>query len=447
MKMKKLFCYILIILSISLTYCMNQSDPLKVTSHKEQRYNVIIITRDVENDSIGYNRLDDAEINLIFAQLSICFTKNKREIDSVRSNLEMNIQGSELKDYILDNFDKNLKLTDRCKINPENQYSIILFNEMFFSKDEALTKEEVDNIVNCYKVFPFFPKTFLFMNFLYKDNIKPEYKSQLDVSQVVYNEIFEGIDKWDYPFMNFTEEGAQQQLISPKSPGMMYYKNYVEQAMKGISTFFATKLLFNQTKIFFENNEIGYYNKSSYYMESLSDFKEEDKFKDIGVPFYMIGNYDMSLSPGVALPIPIINSFKNLVCYDIDVRRNFHTSIVGKNIFLFASNTYPTDLISFDNGMWICADAKGDDFSWCKDSSFTAYGLDEDNVIGEEEEGVEERSVKQRFVKPKFDDLPSVSGIFNKSDTTITPIKQKGYLEFSMGNNKYKIRIFDVKLT
>jgi len=77
--------------------------------------------------------------------------------------------------------------------------------------------------------------------------------------------------------------------------------------MKGISTFFATKLLFNQTKIFFENNEIGYYNKSSYCMEALSDFKEEREFKISDVPFYMIGNFNATLSPGVA-PTHVINS-------------------------------------------------------------------------------------------------------------------------------------------
>ena len=434
--MKKLFGYSLIALSINLVYCMNLSEP---STPKSLNYNVIVITRDTQDDSVGYNRLDDAEINLIFAQLSNCFQGN----NDIRNQLEENIQQSELKDDILSSFDKNSKLAQQCKANPKNQYSIILFNEMFFSRDEALTKEEVDKIVSCYEAFhKFFPKTFLYMNFLYKDNMKPEYKTQLEASCIMYNTIFENINEWDYPFMNFTEEGVQQQLISPNSPGMRYYKNYVNQAKKGISLFFATRLLFNQTKIFFENHEIGYYNKSSYCMEALTDFKEGGEFKSYDVPFYMIG--DFSTHPLSNVP-DIINNLKNLVCYDMDVRRNFHKKTAGEDVFLFASNTYPTDLISFDDGIWICADAKGDDFSWCNNLSFKALNLDEDSV--EEEAEAEERSLKQRFVKPKLDDLPSISGIFQKKMSTIIPIKQKNCFEFSIGNNKYKIRIFEVKLT
>lgn len=436
--MSKLFCYTLFILSFGLAYCV---DPL----FKKSDCNVIIVTRDVGEDSVGYNRLDEAEINLIFAQLSRCFMCASDEDAGVRAKLEEKVADSVLARDILSCFEDSSSSAMNCKVD-HGKYSIVLFNEMFFSKDEALTKEEVDKIVNCYRAFSFPRNTLAYINFLYKDNIKPEYKEQLAVSNAVYNGIFAWFNKWDYPFMNFMGEGVQQQLISLESPGMRYYKNYIEQAMKGVSTFFAAELLFNQTKIFLGMEEIGYYNKSSYCMESLSDFKEGDKFKHIGVPFYVIGNFDTTLSSSAA-PIHVINSLQNLVCYDMDVRRNFHPSMAEKNTFLFASNTYPTDLISLNNGMWICADSKGIDFSWCE-APFTAHGLNEDSVAEEEEEEKEEeRSVKQRFVRPEFYDLPSVSGIFDKNDATITPIKQKGLLEFNVGNNKYKIRIFDVKLT
>jgi len=95
---------------------------------------------------------------------------------------------------------------------------------MFFSKDNALTKEEVDKIVSYYKAFSVSKKTFAYINFLYKDNAKLEYKKQLDVSRTVYKNIFEDFDKWTFPFMNFAEEGDQQMSMLQSSAEWQYYK-------------------------------------------------------------------------------------------------------------------------------------------------------------------------------------------------------------------------------
>lgn len=85
-------------------------------------------------------------------------------------------------------------------------------------------------------------------------------------------------------------------------------------------------LLFNQTKIFYKGEEIGYYNKSSF-CDEYANFLDEK-------PYYVIGNFNTIYKEEPPLRIDC------LTCYDIDVVSNeCYRYYMDGSIFAFSSNS------------------------------------------------------------------------------------------------------------
>lgn len=238
----------------------------------KQKIRVITITRN--SSTYGYGKLDTGEINLIFAQLAACMSDQK----AIQDLLMARTEGSALQQDILRKYTENI---EKQTITPSNM-TIILFNEMFFGKDFALTKSEVDYIISCYQAFhKFLPNTFLHINFLYKDVYSKFYEAQLQESYEVYKEICGKV--YPFSFINFIDN------YENKKENDALCKEYIE---KILASGIAPTLLFNQTKVFFGGYEIGFYNKSSHYLESIADFIDENETTlKTDFPFYVIGNF------------------------------------------------------------------------------------------------------------------------------------------------------------
>lgn len=209
----------------------------------------------------------------------------------------------------------------------------------------------------------------------------------------------------------------------------------------------APTLLLNQTKVFFGGREIGFYNKSSHYLESLADFIDESaKSFKTGFPFYVIGNFCSHYSEFLTLSKyweheiackMWMDSITNLVCYDIDAIENeVPYKRKTKNPVLFASNSHygPMTSIASNKVMYIdertgkktfiCADPAGVELTKVVSTADDKIIVDEDSVI-------------------------AVTGIFKTDNKIIFPIEHVNALsslDFRFGPNMYNIRVYDLNL-
>ena len=328
------------------------------------KYNVITISRDITTTS--YNRLTKEEIYLIFIQLAKCF----KEVDT--SKLLSEREWSEQAKNILEMTVSKLKDTDTP--------TIIVFNEAFFGQDQPLSRENVDEIIEIYtKYASYMPNSYLYINFLYMDENKEEYKGQTEISKNRYSEIN------SEAFIVDNKDNSQKESYLIKSKD-----GPEKEAM----------LLFNQTKIFYNGKEVGFYNKSSYYKESPNLFNGE---------YYVIGDFTTNYyeeDEDVQQP------FDCLTCYDIDV--------VGKDNmpegpnFIFSSNTsssLPAALFEIygnmnDKKFFICSDAK----------------YNENEEITKDINCEEAKDSEYLFYK--------LNGVFMYKNTNLCPIKEIQEIKF-----------------
>ena len=309
----------------------------------KQNIRVITITR--KNSAYGYGKLDTGEINLIFAQLAACINNQK----VIHELLLSRTKDSALQKDILQKYIENI---EKQPITPSSHnVTIILFNEMFFCKDSALTKSEVDDIISCYQAFhKFLPNTFLHINFLYQDAYSKFYEIQLQESYKVYKEIYNKV--YPFSFMNFidySEDDDEEDYKENKKRNDALCKEYIE---KILASEIASTLLFNQTKVFFDGYEIGFYNKSSYYLEAIAEFLDETRNSlKTEFPFYVIGNFNSHCSEFLTLSKSWehalgckmwMDNIINFICYDIDAIENdvSYNKVKAKNLVLFASNSH-----------------------------------------------------------------------------------------------------------
>lgn len=390
------------------------------------RQNIRVITIKRNSGVYGYGKLDQGEINLIFAQLADCISGPK-----VSFELLSNRTGSsKIKEGILQIYTENVGKLPTTSHN----MTVILFNEMFFGKDSALTKTEVDYIIDSYKAFhKFLPNTFLHINFLYKDICSEHYKSQLQESGMVYKEICGNV--YPFSFMNFIDDYER------KTENDSFCKSYME---KILASGMAPTLLFNQTKVFFEGYEIGFYNKSSHYLESLADFMDEtEKTLKTECPFYVIGNFCSHYSEFLTLSKSWehetackmwMDSITNLVCYDIDAIENeVPYKRKTKNPVLFASNSHYCLMASITSNPLIYTGVEevGTKTFICADPE----GTELDRTIIKNDELITTEDARTGIFK-----------INSKTIFPIEPIKALSSLDFRFGPNLYNIQVYDLNL-
>ena len=274
-----------------------------ICNFRSEAYNVITVSRNTGDDA-NYDKLAPDEVRLVFEQLATLIpTEPIKEAKGGEPSTELPL-------------------------------TIVVFNEAFFGQYEPLSKEEVDEITNFYKKLP---NTCLYMNFLYTDSYAEknaeEYNLQVEISKKRYLEILtkEG-DKMLKEIMqpSFIFSDRIQKCIELGHLGTKVYteeeKNYLKSSSeKNIKV--GQSLLFNQTKIFYRGNEIGYYNKSSF-------CNEYDKFCT-KKPYCVIGNFNTIYW---AEPPLRMNC---LTCYDIDAVSNecYRCYMEEKSIFAFSSNS------------------------------------------------------------------------------------------------------------
>lgn len=311
---------------------------------------------------LEYNKIDIREVSLVFASLarSIGLHDNKK----IRDKLVI-IAGTSDPMGIIRSFDEANHFSN-LPINL-NKSIVVLFNEMFFGKESALEKNEVDEIIACYNNFLefFSPDTYLYINFLYKDKVSSDshINKQIETSKCRYKEIAEK----EAPI--FATSGAIASIFFevPKQRTREFHydqSNFNGKYLRLVnnhkvdSDVFRGELLINQTKILFQGKEIGFYNKSSFNEECLLYFKEGDTFKEMGIPFYLIGNFS---TVWYEAHNPLLDTITSIVCYDVDVGAK---ELPPSKIFMFASNVHTDFAWSLGNrgivdDCYVCADATG----------------------------------------------------------------------------------------
>lgn len=369
-KQKKLLILINILfvfLFEQISYCMmiEKESPLPA--------NCVIATRNTclptvsSFASASYGKMSTEEVYLVFAELARVISGNE---EAVYKKLTEKLGVSFLANKAIQAF-KSKKLMNpstSASLLKTDKPAIVLFNEMFFGRDVALSKLEVDGITGCYRDFlEFFPNTYLYINFLYKDKFNPSYGSQIEISKQRYAQI-QKKEVLTGGWTPFPSIWIDQHPYDPKKHYTdMFNGKYLDLVnSKDIaSDIFAGELLLNQTKIFYKGEEIGFYNKSSFRGESMSDFRIGSTFKTKGIPFYVIGNFTTTwLSDHDTL----LDNITNIICYDVDAMLGLSLPIPQKNFCFFASNTH-TDFVAsvkdraekhkvFDK-TYICSDAEG----------------------------------------------------------------------------------------
>ena len=244
---------------------------------RSETYNVITVSRDTT--AVNYDKLAPDEIRLVFEQLAT---------------------------FIPAEPIKEAKEGDPSTKPP---LTIVVFNEAFFGQYEPLSKDDVNEIIETYRSFQsHMGNSRLYINFLYMDTNKKEYEEQIKNSKKRYEEITtEGVK---FPSFFVEDEEISTETFKGGPQG-------------------GQVLLFNQTKIFYRENEIGYYNKSSF-------CNEYDKFYDKNL-YYVIGNFNTIYNRKEEHQLQI----DCLTCYDIDVVSNecYRHYMDGKSIFAFSSNS------------------------------------------------------------------------------------------------------------
>lgn len=421
-KLLTLINILFVFLFKQISYCtmVEQESPLPV--------NCIIATRNVEAFplvSVSYGKMSKEEIRLVFAGLAFIISGNE---EAVLKKTTKDLATSSLLNYVKKAFKekKLVRFYDTPLLN-KNKPTVVLFNEMFFGRTIPLSRSEVDDIVNCYKEFlEFLPNTYLYINFLYKDKFSQSYNSQIEVSRRRYAEIQKNevsTGGWD-PFPSIWI--AQH----PSDPKQHYTGTFNGVYLKLVnsediaSDTFRENLLFNQTKIFYEGKEIGFYNKSSFQKESILDFNDGSKFKEKGIPFYMIGNF---ATIWLADHDPLLDDITNVVCYDVDAMLRLSGPIPLNNFCFFASNTHTDFVASVRDGAkdhrvfkkaCVCSDAEG-----------RIGGLN----------GFESIDAGYRG---------AISGIFTATPKTLFPLvatPPAGTLSFKFPKSNYSMYIFDCK--
>jgi hypothetical protein len=402
--------------------------------------NVVTITR--ENKTSSYGKLNFEEILLVFAQLARCIPDN--EVSKIEALLQKTIEDdigtdsaisakrNPLKELAMREFKKDYKAV----IDPKKA-TIVLFNEMFFGKTAALEKMEVDRIILCYQKFvPFLSGIYLCINFLYRDSMQVPYEEQVKTSMSRYEEIMKvemarkpGCGEFvsvTFGSYNSPDNYYTDQKMSSLAFNGKYLSSILEHGKSKEVTVDNGSLLFNQTKILFSGDEIGFFNKSSFSQESLPDFLTWDGknfVQKLKVPFYMIGDFQIHW---LKEENPLFKEISHLICYDTEAMLNFKT-LPSKKFCLFISNSYNTLPASiadrrkkhgvFDE-YYICADATG-------------VFLDE----------------KQVTFMSNIKNIANITGIFKTTQNALFPLQSIPYtsqLAFSFYQNAYTIYTYNL---
>jgi hypothetical protein len=285
---------------------------------------------------------------------------------------------------------------------------------------------------------------------LYEDAVSGLYAEQIARSKNRYRSILEQEKtSGNFRFISVSVDTDNGSVNYNNYDGIngLYLQYAADEEIEG--AIFQGRLLFNQTKIFFGDRELGFFNKSSLRGESRFDFEKpirqqvkegfptgNGKFRT-DFPFYVIGDF-------ATFPLvidPPVGHGRILICYDVDALLNLPVDD-PRSFCLFASNTHPDllasiverkekgdeqEMVGFD-GMYICADSEGrstDDLSYLSDDK-------EMSVYGKAVTGVFETS------------LPSLLPLIENS-----PCRRVDFtVEVGAGNkNDYKILVFGSKLS
>lgn len=331
--------------------------------------NALIATR--ESKISTYAEINKEEIYLVLAQLAKAVSpENVEEIGRIIQEKDFGDSPDIIKEQVLSVFNSGHEQIGITSDKP----TLVLFNEMFFGRDRALERGVVDFIISCYRDFSRFLKnTYLCIDLLYKDSLCEKYNEQVSVSKARYEQIC-NLEAKNEQFCGFSSIWFQMGLPPNYTSLNKWYLDLVSS--KEVTGDVFSCLLFNQVKIFFEGEEIGFYNKSSFCAESLPDFIGNISKKEVPVcnvegfcvqgkvPFYVIGDFNIHW---IKDHNPVLDDITSLICYDTDAILNLDKQPPQKQICLFTSNTYNTLLASiidrknkgvFDH-IYVCSDPKG----------------------------------------------------------------------------------------
>jgi hypothetical protein len=389
----------------------------------------VVVTRDTRISdpvrgflSAAYGEMSKEEVCLVFAELAHSISgidKNR-----IKKTLE-GLPDSPLKRKAIEAFLSASPFLKSSRV-PLKRPIVVLFNEMFFGRDIALEKGKVDEILECYKLFSiFFPaKTYLYMNFLYRDNIKSEYGEQLTISKARYRDIFRlEVQEKQFKFASvWFEKGARFEdgPYEDRLYNRSFNTYYLSMVITEVCLY--SGLLFNQTKILNQKGEeIGFYNKSSLCKESLSHFKVGSEFKKSDFPFYVIGNFEVVNSSHNQL----LDYITPLICYDVSVLLNL-PSTSPRDFCLFAANTHTDFVADISDAFKRDQVFKFNQACICADSEGEVGGIGKLQELSKEYTG-------------------SVSGVFTPTADILFPlkgIKPDIFLNFSFPGSNYGIYMY-----
>ena len=326
-----------------------------------ETYNIITVSRSVIGGD-SYPVLEQKAVENVFQEISKAFSGDTGTGDTKTE------EHNNKEDHKIDGKHKTL----------------ILFNEGFFGLDSTpLSQDNVSMVIEKgYKAFhKNCPNSYFFINFVYESEYNEKerkdevLKKQIEISRKRYKDICDS--KYEAESLITNQDSEEEEDIKEDKrsfssffgKNLWFYKNgecgqfseNMEEYLKEGKNEPAdkAKILFNQTKIFYDGKEIGHYNKSSF----------ADDVKDLHKYYYVIGDFKTYWEKDAPI-LPV----RCLICYDAlmitqnELCTQYNDTSATHKITMFASNPYytlPTDIkTSHQNPKdqyYVCAN--GDTFS------------------------------------------------------------------------------------
>lgn len=316
----------------------------------KKNINIVLVSRNATTAT--YPPIDIDNIALMFACLaSSMYPTKKTEIKNKLEAFLTEIYGSVLvempnitgyttitnpvllqgrKNAILTAFSTytgNLEIT-----NPTNNWKLVVLNEMFFSKSEPLTKQEVNKIKETF--FHFFKdgRVLLYANFLYTDNKKYSAAERSSLIAKMLRKTSTGMKRMIFKYDPNIHHPANTESD-------ILFINYLRD-IASIDISYPVTTLFNRSVISYDNADVVYYDKSTYCWQS------NDSLTNVPNHIYHIGDSKDHILPTekfLQLNKLLRKNISSEICYDLSCGTRSENGWINDTtktkLHIFTSNT------------------------------------------------------------------------------------------------------------
>ncbi|MDR2781113.1 MAG: hypothetical protein LBB21_01470 [Holosporaceae bacterium] len=354
--------------------------------NNETPLDIILVSR----DTTQYKPIELDEIALLFACLAVSIGHDKEGI--IRERLSTLIDtfsyGESLpnissylkpstnmqtiktvrKSEILAKFDEYSKgVMD--SIFPETAWKIFVFNETFFSKTTPLKDKEKTEIERLFFAFLNEDNILLHINYLYTSDTKIHDQTRLEMIKRFSGEYDLSVSQIKPPKVVFKfDQSSREKMIASLEQNKTIVNEY-KSFLQTLNENTVHSLLFNRSFIFYKNDQLTRYNKSTYLAEANSLLIDNTTLKaKQGALVYNIGNGKDIKNAATKYPLLaqlIVDNISSEICYDLTlgIRHSNQWKNVNQSskLHIYTSNSSPQSKSNFFpiNRTTACIDPKG----------------------------------------------------------------------------------------